>query len=304
MRRIIAYLVLLIAISSLTLTLTPPVHGQTDNVKVVNYSYHFDPNGILVVAGEIQNNGPDILSQVILSGTAETSYGAEMISGDIAWASNILPGQKAPFFMQIRSNLTSNGAWVGGLGNINVKAIQASTTTEYLYQGVTITKFQSSQGSSGEYIVSGTLNNTGTQSASNVAVVATFYDSNGIPISVGFSSKIANMDPNGVNTFTLTALDANQTIVGTSTISSYTLMVQLDAPKLTGTAPTPIVYNSSGASSPDPSNTANNNLSPIYIIVFVVAIAAIVAVMLLLTRHKPVEIATNKPSKSKKRKRR
>jgi hypothetical protein len=244
------------------------------------------------------------LSQVILSGTAETSYGAEMISGDIAWATNILPSQKAPFYIQIRSNLTSSGSWVGGLGNINIKVIQASTTTDYLYQGVTITKFQSSQGSSGEYTVSGTLNNTGTQSASNVAVVATFYDSKGIPISVGYSSKIANMDPDGVNTFTLTALDANQTNVGTSAISSYTLMVQLDAPKFTGTVPTPIVYNSSGASIPDQSNAANNNLSPVYIVIFVGAIAAIVAVMILLTRHKPVEIATNKPSKSKKRKRR
>jgi hypothetical protein len=103
MKQIVAYLVILLAISSLALTLTPGVYSQTENVKVVNYSYHFDSSGILVVAGEIQNNGPNIVSQVILSGTAQTSYGVEMLSGDIAWASNILPGQKAPFFMQIRS---------------------------------------------------------------------------------------------------------------------------------------------------------------------------------------------------------
>jgi hypothetical protein len=303
MKKIVTYIALLLTISALALTLAPTVHSQTDDVQIVNYTYHFDSQGMLVVAGEIKNNGQNILQSVIISGIATTAYGDEMISGDVAWASNILPGQKAPFFFPIRSNLTSSGGWVGGIGTVTVRAIQAPTTTQYQYQGVTIVDHKVSTGSSGEYTVSGNLRNTGDQTASNVAVVATFYDSSGLPISVGFSSKITNMAPNGTNTFTLTALDSNQTLVGGGRqISSYALMVQLDAPTFDGTPPAPIVV--TGPGSQNSTNPSDNNLSPVYIVVFVVVIAVIIAVMLLVTRRKPVEISTHKPSKNKKHKRR
>jgi|YelNatPaOPRAMG01_1025707.scaffolds.fasta_scaffold21217_2 preprotein translocase subunit SecG len=304
MKKTLAYLALLLTISSLALTLAPTVHSQTDGAQVVNYSYHFNSQGMLVVAGEIQNTGQNILQSVIVSGTATDAYGDEMLSGDVVWASNILPGQKAPFFFQVRSNLTQDGSWIGGISSVNVKVIQAPTGTQYQYQGVTITDNKVSTGASGEYTVSGNLKNTGDQSASNVAVVGTFYDSSGLPISVGYSSKITNMAPNGTNTFSLTALDSNQTLVGGRQISSYALMVQMDGPLISGTPPAPTVVTGPGSDSSGTTNNNNNNLSPIYIVAFAVAIAVVVAVLVLLTRRKPVEIATSKPSKSKKRKRR
>ena len=286
--------------STLTLSSTPGASSATEDVKIVNYTYRFDSSGILVVVGEVQNIGQNVINAVIISGTATPTYGSDVVSGDLAWANNLLPGEKAPFYIKFTSNQTSSGAWSGGISEVTVRVIQASTTTQYQYQGVTITSHESSQ-SSGGYTIEGELKNTGSETATNVAVVATFYNSEGKPIAVGYSTTVATMAPNGINSFSLSAINLDQTTAGSDNqISKYSLMVQVEAPLLSGSLPaaqTPVT-------GPDDSQTPTeptNNLSLTYIAVFVVAIVVVVVVWLLLKRRRSIGISPSGKHSSSKR---
>ncbi len=295
MKKTIVYLLLLLAVSSIVLTAAPSVYGETENAKILNYSYHINSKGILTVDGEVQNIGSSIISQVIVSGTVTPSYGDAVVSGDLVWARNMLPGQKAPFQMEFRTNLTETGAWVGGISDVSVKVIQAPTTIEYQYQDVTITSHQGSSTSTGGYVVAGELKNTGTQDATNVAVVATFYNSEGVPVTVGFTDPIAAMSPGGINTFQVSALDLNQTTATQDKkIASYKLLVQVESPLLTGDAPSPTA-DTTGSSSGTTSNA--NNLTPATIAALVVVVVVVLVVVILLMKRKPVEIKSSKPAK-------
>ncbi|MCL5877593.1 MAG: FxLYD domain-containing protein [Candidatus Bathyarchaeota archaeon] len=309
MKKAIVCILLLLAISTLTLSFTPGALSATEDVKILNFTYRFDSAGILVVVGEVQNIGQNVISTVIISGTAIPSYGSEVISGDLVWANNLLPGEKAPFYMQFRSNLTNTGAWTGGLSDVTVRVIQASATTEYQYQGVTITSHEASQPSGG-YTIEGEIKNTGSETASNVAVVATFYNSEGKPIAAGYSTKVATMTPQGINSFSLSAINLNQTTAGSNNqISKYALMVQVETPLLSGALPsaqTPVTGPSGSQTPTEPTN----NLSPVYIAVFVVAIVVVVVVWLLIKRRRSTDISprgkysSSKRVHSKKRRRR
>ncbi len=301
MRKTIMYLLLIIAVCSITLTLTPLVSSQKENIKILNYSYHIDSSGILVAVGEVQNTGSTALSQIIISGTATPTYGAEVVSGDLAWANNLLPGQKAPFLIEFKTNTTSSGAWLAGISEISVKVLMATTTTQYQYQGMTIAQHQASS-ASGSYTVSGQIKNTGTETASNVAVVATFFNAEGTPVAVGYSSPITTMAPDGIDSFELYALGLNQTNASPANkIESYKLLVQVESPLKSGalpSAPAEITGSISGTTD------STNNLNSTTIIVLVVVIVAVLVVVILLTRRKPLEIASNKKFKSSRHKKR
>ena len=301
MRKTIMYLLLIFAVISITLTLTPIVSSQKENIKILNYSYHIDSSGILVAVGEVQNTGSTAISSIIISGTATPTYGTEVISGDLVWANNLLPGQKAPFLIEFKTNTTSSGAWLAGISDISVKVLMATTTTQYQYQGMTIAQHQASS-ASGSYTVSGQIKNTGTETAANVAVVATFFNAEGTPVAVGYSSPITTMAPDGIDSFELYALGLNQTNASSANkIESYKLLVQVDSPLKSGALPsTPTEITGSISGTTDSSNNLNSTI----IIVLVVVIVAVLVVVILLTRRKPLEIASTKKSKSSKHKKR
>src|SRR3972149_1392957 len=237
MRKTIVYLLLIIAVCSLSLSLTPIASSQKENIKLLNYSYHLDSSGILVAVGEVQNIGSTVISQIIMSGTATPTYGTEVISGDLVWANNLLPGQKAPFLIEFKTNATSTGAWLAGISDLTVKVLQASASTQYQYQGITITEHQTSL-ASGDYQVSGQIKNAGTETASNVAIVATFFNAEGKPVAVGYSSTIATMASEGVDSFQFSSQGLNQTNASPANkIESYKLLVQVGSPLQSGALP-------------------------------------------------------------------
>lgn len=300
MKKAIVCILLLLAVSTLTLSFTPGASSATEDVRILNYTYRFDSKGILVVVGEVQNIGQNVISTVIISGTATPTYGSDVVSGDLAWANNLLPGEKAPFYMQFASNLTSTGAWTGGLSDVTIRVIQASTTTQYQYQGVKITAHEVSQSSDG-YAIEGELENTGSETATNVAVVATFYNSEGKPIAAGYSTAVATMAPNGINSFSLSAINLDQTTAGSDNqISTYSLMVQVEEPLLSGSLPaaqTPVTGPDDSQTPTDPAN----NLSFVYIAVFVVAIVIVIAVWFLIKRRRSTDISPRGKHSSSKR---
>ncbi len=51
--------------------------SQTQNIKIVSYTYYIDNLGYLDVVGEVQNVGSNTVTSVILTGTVYSSDGTD-----------------------------------------------------------------------------------------------------------------------------------------------------------------------------------------------------------------------------------
>ncbi len=82
-------LLLLITVS-LIFIITPNTVAQTENVKILNYSYYMDMLNDIVIIGEAQNTGPNVVDYVLISGIITGSDGSQSQSSNRAWAANLL----------------------------------------------------------------------------------------------------------------------------------------------------------------------------------------------------------------------
>lgn len=309
MKKSLSCFLILLVFSSLTLILIPVVQGQIEEeIKILNYSSYVDSYGFLNVVGEVQNIGSNVIDNITIAGLAISMDGSQTEAGKGIWANNLLPGQKAPFYLEFYSQSTS---FIGvDTNDITLKVYHAVATNEYQYQNITITSQQGAAKANGEYWVHGELKNEGTQTASNVALVATFYNSEAIPIAAGYKTFNFSIAAGASTTFDVPAFDLNQTIVSSDKIiKSYSLLVQVKSPKLTGNAPvinetsTPIPGGTMEPSNADPSSvdsgSPGNDQNIIYAAVIAVAIVGVVAVLLLIQRRKSTT-SQNRTSEHKK----
>jgi hypothetical protein len=335
MKKTSVSLFVLLVICSLSLTLTPAAFSQSapTNVKVVSYSYYFDPTGFLVVVGEVQNVGTDIVSKVSLGGTATSSDGAQVNSNINAFVADLLPGQKAPFYWDFYDNAGA-GTWNHpDVTSLDIAVIAASTTTNYQYPDLKITGDHSYLGTNrgtgpndpnadyGAYWVAGTLTNTGTQTAQNVYVLATYYNASHVVVAVGGFEGVLNasLAPSASIPIKVGAVDLNQTgIVSEKKITSYSLLIQVQGPILQGTStdtPTVTPYPTGGTVEPttgttsSPTSTdsssigASQNGSPqalVYAILVIATIVVVAAAILLVKKRKSQPSSKPKEAKGKK----
>ena len=304
MKKIIECLLLLLAVSTLTLTMAPSVNGQTENIKILTYSHYIDNLGNIVVVGEVQNNGVNIIANVTLAGTISGSDGSKVSSGCLISAANLLPGQKSPFYMEFNYQTTTSGSWIGvDISDISLRVYQAPATSQYQYQDVVITNRQAAP-KDGVYWVECTLKNNGTQTATNIMIYGTYFNSAGTVVATGdIIHPVASLAPQATTTVKVPAFDLNQSLVASDVkISTYSLLVQVQAPLLTGTAPvvnpsaTPYAGSSPTASSGTPTNGGDSTI--IYAaVVAVVVVVAVLAAVFLVKRRKPKETVEIKPAK-------
>ncbi len=310
MKKAISCLLVLLVISSLTLTLIPSAKSQTEaDIKILNYSSYVDSLGNLCVVGEVQNTGLNVIDNVTIAGLATSSDGTQTETGNSLWGNNLLPGQKAPFYLEFYSQSATFSDI--DTSDITLKVYHAVATNQYLYQNVTITSQQGAPKANGEYWAHGELKNVGTQTATNVAVIGTFYNSAGIPIAVGVKSFNTSIAAGASATFDVPAYDLNQTIVSSDKIiKSYSLLVQVKSPKLTGAAPvinetsTPIPGGTVEPSNVNPSsvesgNSTGNDQNIIYGVVIAVAIVAVIAALLLIQKRKSKTAQSRTPEPKK-----
>ena len=302
MRKSIVYFFVLLTMLSLSLTLVPGAFSQTENVKVLNYSWYIDSIGYLVVVGEVQNVGSSTVASVILTGTVYSSDGTQVDSSRQAFVRNLIPQQKAPFYMEFFSQSSADGTWTQDVSNVAITVYQAQATANYQYPDLKITS-SSKTITEGVYWVSGTIQNVGSQTAENITVVGTFYNAAGTTVAVGYTNRLApaSLSPSGTATFKVGAFDLNQTVVPSDIkISSYSLLIQTEGPILTGTAPVITPYPSSITSpsaspigspsatqSPDSNPTSSLAIESIYAIVIVIVILGIAGTILMLRKRKP-----------------
>jgi len=327
-------LLVLLAICSLSLTLTPAAISQSapTNVKVVSYSYYFDTTGFLVVVGEVQNVGTDPVRIVTLSGIATSSDGAEVTSNINAFVVDLLPGQKAPFYWNFYDT-TGTGTWNHpDVTSLSIAVAKASTTTSYQYPDMKITGTSSYLGTNrgtnaddpnadyGAYWVTGTLQNTGSQTATNIRLIATYYNASGAVVAVGgYIDQVMNatLAPSQSTQFKIGAYDLNQTgIVSEKKITSYSLLIQVEAPililqgnatELPTVAPYPtggtVEPTTSATTSPTSTDSSSIGMSApdssgwILAVIAVLVIVAVAAIILSIKKRRSQLAAKTKPSK-------
>lgn len=328
LRKSVVFFFVFLTVASFGLALVPQVSSQPENVKVVSYSWYVDSIGYFIVVGEVQNVGPNTIESVVLSGTVYTMDGeAQASSNTIVYVKYLIPQQKAPFWMEFspQNSQTGDLSWVSlGVSRVDFTANLADTTSSYQYPDLTVVGSSGGVDGEGVYWVSGTVKNSGTQTATNIRVIGTFYNASGTVVALGYTDVLTptSLTPSNTASFKVGAFDVNQTEVPSiKKISSYHLLIQTEGPILSGTSPTPTPSSppSSPLSTPTPSDSSPsptessgsenpNVLAPevTYAIVVVIVVVVILglagALLMLRTRKSQAKSRTIKNRKSQMRK--
>ena len=294
MKKTLTCLLILLVASSLTLIIAPNASGQTINAKILdNYTYYEDSLGYLVVIGEVQNIGSSVIANVSLTGSIATNTVTAQGNCYI-WGNYLLPGQKAPFYMEFYQQDQST-IWTGVTkSDISLTVYSAPETSQYQYQGVQITSSQATPTATGEYWVTAQLQNNGTQTAQGVVVVATFFNSEGQACGSGYIDSISSIAAGASTTVKVPCWDLNQTIVAsTQKITAYSLLVQVESPLQTdGNAPvvsnnpTPVPAGTTAVSNGSGSQTTGNDQTTNIILVVAVTIALVAVAAILITQRR------------------
>ncbi|MDR1993802.1 MAG: FxLYD domain-containing protein [Nitrososphaerota archaeon] len=290
MKKIVVCLLILLLAVSLCLIFVPKIEGQLSSIKVLgNYGCYYDSYGYFIVVGEVQNTGPDTVSSVIIGAVLTFSDGTQAEASAQAWVENLIPQQKAPFYLEFDSLGTSY--WIDGEVIADFIILQAEATSNYLYSDVVVTNDQGVVAKDGAFWVTGELKNTGNQEAKNVQVIATFFNDQGTIVGVGHTDlRVANsLAPLETMSFEVGAFDVNQTsALEYQKIASYSLLVQLTGPVLQGEAPTIVVTPSPGPIVTEaPGSLFSVPISQIivYVGVIIIVTVVIVVVMLLIKKN-------------------
>lgn len=245
MNKIIAVFIIMLSITGLCALAIPTVSAETTDISILNYTWYTAPStsyfaGDLIVVGEIQNNGPNVIEFVALQGIAYTTDG-EIQAGAYtsAYVENLLPQQKAPFYMDFnaQSTISGNLTWLPLLDRIELRVIRANDTSVRQYSGLAIVANTSYVDTSGIYNVVGYLQNVGAQTTGKTWVVATYYNAAGETIGTGYTNYLGNyLAPNESVQFNVKPIDA--TAAMSAQITGYSLLIQNREPAPTE-SPTP-----------------------------------------------------------------
>ena len=235
----------------LCMTLIPKVFSQPDNIQVLSYNWYINPASpdLVTVVGEVQNVGPNIIDNVGVVATFYASDGTPF-AGDsgTSLTNQILPQQKAPFYIIVPTYDSLTGfSWdPTSIDYLTILVNQAEPTASSQYQGLEISSHESSTDAYGNYMVTGVVKNTGTQSTTQASVVATFYNSTGSVVAVGTSYLTpSSIAPGSTASF---KIYPNAYLAVAGQVSSYSLLIQ--------------TQNTTPSATPTPSPTASPSLSP------------------------------------------
>jgi hypothetical protein len=315
----------------------PRASSQSQDLKILSYNHYIDSAGYLDVVGEVQNVGPNTLTELLITGSAFSPDGVDQgdsyapVGIENVPVMYLAPQQKAPFyitFYQPNSQQGQSNSWYSiDISKIVLAVGHENTTSNYLYPNLNVKSTSYSIGNiatgtspdKGVYWVYSTVENNGSLTAENVTVLATFYNSTGNVVGVGSSiTPVKSIIPGSSSSFKFGAFDLNQTEVPASyKISSYSLLVQAQGPILQGGAPiitpSPSITASAStnptgnptASAPTPSTSGQsssnptNLLSPLAIIIIaVIVVLAVVGTIVALRKPKP-KLTTKEKIKSR-----
>ena len=293
-------------ISLFGMLMVSSVRADISDAQVVSYSWYIAPSdtiayssGDLIVVGEVQNIGSSNLGYIGIIGAAYNDSGTFLDSAEAhSQATNILPGEKVPFYMDFiaDNSVTGDLSWVPSVTNVTISIEYAPDSTVSIYSGLTISQVTTSQ--TNGMTVTGTIQNTGTQTTGETWVIATFYNSTGSVVNLGISNLAAEtLVQGGSAQFTVSPIEDTGAL---SEISNYSLVVQTAQPT---SSPTPTL-SATSTPAPTPISSASTSTQPtaqsaplnygilITIVALVAVVVAIIAIALLLReRHKTAKNA-------------
>jgi hypothetical protein len=241
LKKTIAVVILaVLTLSAFSTLLSPSVRAQSSEVKVLSYSWYVAPSttviavypGDLVAVGEIQNVGSSVIGSIAAMGYAFNSTSAAPLdSSEVSvFMYTLLPGQKAPFYIDFipENSITGDQSWVPSVTNVSIVISSVTNTNATQYSGLTST-VSSASNVDGTYTVTGTVHNTGSETADNVFVDATFYNSSGSVVGMDFTGFLStSLSPGTSVPFTATPTD-NPAELSNGAITSYSLLVQSES---------------------------------------------------------------------------
>ncbi len=316
-------LIAILTISACAAFAIPKAKADYSDVKILSYStyvtsaasYTSRYAGDFIVVGEIQNQGTEVFELPQITATIYTTDGLVVAqTGNSAYVKDLLPGQKAPFYIDFSPEFTispdSNGevqpgtngnytgtvGWIPYIGRVQL-SLWAAATNDTMYRGVGI-QTSTAFNINGVYSVTGFLQNNGTQKTGDVWVVTTFYNETGGVVACNFTEFLDQtthaMEPG--STITYQAAPMDNTAALSSKITSYSSLVQTRAydpsevatPTPTGNPTTPPP---SGTITTPPSQTAGPNgpivsSTVVYAVVGAVVIAAAIVAMLFIRKRR------------------
>jgi hypothetical protein len=272
---IIAVIVCTVFVFSLVPSSNVFVQAAYTGVTVLSHSSYVSSSGHFIVVGEVQNTGNHVLGNASLNVVASASNGSQFLSGTtMAYVTDFLPQQKAPFYLDFGKIDFSTIPEVI-IFDFNVSDHPPTNYIEYPDLSLIV----SSDGiANGAYVVSGSISNSGSQTANDIKVVGTYYNSAGIVVAVGFVILNGQLSPNNSANFTVSEFDASPNLV--TKIASYSLLVQTSTQQ----------FNLPSSLSPT-SSTVSSDLSwLVYVGVSVLVIVVVVfAALVFLRNSKKVE---------------
>ncbi|MGD0450563.1 MAG: FxLYD domain-containing protein [Candidatus Bathyarchaeia archaeon] len=304
---LIALALVALVISSVSLLSAPNVKADPSEAQILSYSWYVAPTtttlaqyiGDLIVVGEVQNVGTNTLSNVVVGAEAYNATGDLVGSAEFtAYVNYLSPGQKAPFYLDFAPDITTDIStfdqnWATYVTNVTVQVLTASDSNQTQYSGLTVPSGSVSVlNTTDPYTITGTVQNTGNQATGPVWVISTFYNASGTVVALNFTDYISqSLSPGESAPFTATPVDDTPQL--SSSITSYSILIQSDpAPSATPT-PTPITTPIQ-TTSPTSSNQPTSSASPfgisasltIYLAAAAVAIVLVILVVLMLLRRR------------------
>ena len=303
MKKIIAVVLLAVLIlAAFNILSAPRVKAQASQAKVLSYYWYEAPVdtvlgdfGDLVAVGEVQNVGSNVIGYVVVEGTAYNSTGGFLNSYEVkASGFNLLPEQKAPFYIDFPSqdSVTGDDTYTSNVTTVFVN-VYVSDTNSTPYTSLTVpTSTVSASDATGTFTVSGTVQNTGSQTVGNVVVVTSFYNASGEIVSFNITSYLdsnsggTSFAPGDSSSFTATPTDNTPTL--SSEIANYSFLVQ--STPLTTTSPTstpsPTTTPISTSNSTKTTQSSSLNSAVLYGGATAVVIIVVAALLFLRKRNK------------------
>ena len=287
------------------MSLGPKVRADTSEVNVVSYSWYVAPSstvlvetgGDLVAVGEVQNVGSNVIGTLSVVGIVYNGTGSDQGILDQNYAfipiTNLPAGQKAPFYIDFTAeqSTTNDTSWASSANNVTVVVSYAADTNSSIYTGLTIPS-STSDNSNGAFTVTGTVKNTGDQTAESIWVDTTFYNSSGTVVAMNNTVYLGDSLAPG-QSVPFTATPSDNIAQFSSEITNYTSIVQYTS--VTNTpiptpSPTPTATpTSTPTASPTPPQSPASTLSWLTYIavgaIVIVVVVIAVTVLLLRKRH-------------------
>jgi hypothetical protein len=263
-KKIAVLLIIVLSMASMYAALVPKAKADSSDIKILSYTWYVSPadsytswRGDFVVVGEIQNIGSQTIDLPYVQAVAYTTDGQLAASAyTTAFVKDILPQQKAPFYIDFTTDSSSGGNFSGTLNwiplfdHVDVSVGYAQDTNDTMYRGLNVAA-KTSFTTGDTFTVTGIIQNNGTETTGQVWAVTTFYNATGTAIAANYTNYVtSSLAPAATIPFTATPMDNTATL--SSQINSYSVIIQTKEPDASASAST----------SSTPENSQSPNTSP------------------------------------------